>query len=135
VSAKDNDAAQIALEYIKQVITLGAGMLALSGTFIEKLVKEIAYYTLLLPIAWILLLLSIYYGLETISTIIKSKLDQDENEWSRGHGLRCASICKKCFVGGIAVFLLFVGWALIAQASTASAPRKTVTAKPCSDST
>jgi len=121
MASTDNDAAQIALEYIKQIITLSAGILALSGTFIEKLVKTISYYTLLLPVAWILLLVSIYFGLETISTIVKSKLDQDENEWSKGHGLTCASTCKRCFVAGIAIFLLFVGWTLVAQVGISSA--------------
>jgi hypothetical protein len=115
-SDSKSDAAQIALEYIKQIITLASGILALSGTFIDKLARSISYHTILLPMSWVLLLISVYYGLATISTIVKSKLNDDDLEWSRGHGKRCATICKLTFVGGIAVFLAFVSWTLIVQA-------------------
>ena len=111
----DDEAPQFALEYIKQIITLASGILALSGTFVEKLVKTISYPTLLLPLAWVFLLVSVYFGLATISTIIKSKLRGDQS-WAEGHGKRCATICKLTFVGGIAVFLVFVLWTLIIQA-------------------
>lgn len=108
-------AAQVALEYIKQIITLASGILALSGTFIEKLVKDISYPTILLLASWLLLLVSVYYGLATISTIVKSKLKNDQ-EWATGYGKRCATICKMTFIAGIAVFLIFVSWSLILQA-------------------
>src|SRR5438477_9497274 len=99
-----DDAAQVALEYIKQIITLASGILALSGTFIEKLVKTVSYHAALLPLAWILLLTSVYFGLATISTIVKSKLKNDQ-EWAEGRGKQYATICKLTFVGGIGVFL------------------------------
>ena len=110
-----DDAAQVALEYIKQIITLASGILALSGTFIEKLVKTVSYQTVLLLLAWILLLISVYFGLATISTIVKSKLKNDQN-WAEGRGKQYATICKLTFVGGIAVFLVFVSWTLVMQA-------------------
>jgi hypothetical protein len=110
-----DDAAQVALEYIKQIITLASGILALSGTFIDKLVKTVSYQTALLPVAWVLLLISVYFGLATISTIVKSKLKNDQN-WAQGRGKKYATICKLTFVGGIAVFLVFVSWTLIIQA-------------------
>lgn len=110
-----HDAAQVALEYIKQIITLASGILALSGTFIEKLVRDISYHTALLPMAWVCLLVSVYFGLATISAIIKSKLDNDRN-WSVGRGRLYATICKLTFVGGISVFLVFVSWSLMLQA-------------------
>jgi hypothetical protein len=110
-----DDAAQVALEYIKQIITLASGILALSGTFIEKLVKTVSYHAALLPLAWILLLTSVYFGLATISTIVKSKLKDDQN-WAEGRGKQYATICKLTFVGGIGVFLVFVSWTLIIQA-------------------
>jgi hypothetical protein len=110
-----DDAAQVALEYIKQIITLASGILALSGTFIDKLVKTVSYQMALLPVAWILLLISVYCGLATISTIVKSKLKDDQN-WAEGRGKQYATICKLTFVAGIAVFLVFVSWTLIIQA-------------------
>jgi len=113
-NASSDDAAQVALEYIKQIITLASGILALSGTFIEKLVKDVSYYTALLPVAWLCLLVSVYFGLATISAIIKSKLDNDRN-WAAGRGRLNASVCKLTFVGGISVFLIFVSWSLMLQ--------------------
>jgi hypothetical protein len=117
---KDDDAAHAALEYIKQIIALASGILALSGTFIEKLVKIIGWHTVALPVAWILLLTSIYCGLATISTIVKSKLNGNQ-DWAEGTGKRYAQACKISFVGGIGLFLIFVLSTLFLQAEKGTA--------------
>lgn len=99
------DAHQIALELMKQIITLGSGVVALSATFLEKF--EICTVSLaLLALSWSSLLFSIFFGLQTISAIVKSRLNT-EHDWSTGDGQRYARYSKYAFIVGIVLFAAF----------------------------
>ena len=100
-----DDAHQIALELMKQIITLASGVVALSATFLEKLHIE-TLSMLILGLSWAALVVSILYGLQTISAIVKSRLNANR-EWSRGRGQNYARISKYAFVVGISLFALF----------------------------
>jgi hypothetical protein len=102
---KINDAHQIALELMKQIITLASGVVALSATFLEKLATS-PLSLVLLALSWAALLLSIYCGLQTISAIVKSRLSP-EHKWSEGSGKSYASVSKHAFVIGIVLFAVF----------------------------
>ena len=103
---------EVALELIKQLITLSAGVLALSATFIDKLPRGPSYILLVLLVSWIALVLSIYCGLKTISTIVKSRLESND-DWSKNEGKRYARWCQNCFLAGITVFASFAFISLI----------------------
>lgn len=103
---------EAALELMKQLITLSAGVLALSATFIDKLPRGSSYTLGALAIAWIALVVSIYCGLKTISAIVKSRLASND-EWSKNEGKSYAACCQNCFLAGITVFAAFAFLSLI----------------------
>jgi hypothetical protein len=100
-----DDAHQIALELMKQIITLASGVVALSATFLEKL-NIGTLPMLILGLSWSALIVSILYGLQAISAIVKSRLNSTR-EWSRGRGQNFARTSKYAFVTGISLFALF----------------------------
>lgn len=91
---------------MKQLIALASGVLALSATFIEKLIAHQWALIVLLCVSWAALVISVLFGLETISAIVKSRLE-DDDEWSRGYGQKSARTCKWTFVAGLALFAVF----------------------------
>jgi len=95
-----------ALDLIKQLITLSSGVLALSATFIEKFTTSRMYLMLLLAVAWLLLMVSIYAGLQAMSALVQASL-HPEFTWVREHLVRYARISKYCFALGISCFALF----------------------------
>jgi|SRR5260370_22967472 len=103
---KGAKADEAALELMKQLITLSAGVLALSATFIDKLPRGPSYTLGALLVSWAALVVSIYCGLKTISVIVKSRLASND-EWSKNEGRRYAIWCQNCFLAGITIFAFF----------------------------
>jgi hypothetical protein len=104
-AGEQSDAHQIALELMKQLITLASGVVVLSATFLEKLgpgpVRRI-----LLGLSWLALVTCIFCALQTISVIVKSRLNP-EHQWSKGAGQAYAHVSKYAFVIGIFLFAMF----------------------------
>lgn len=100
------DAHTVALELLRQLITLSAGVLALSATFIGQFQSTSGCRLLVLFLAWALLASSVFFGLEAISAIVQSRLRNDE-AWSKGEGRRYGLLSKYMFVAGLAAFALF----------------------------
>jgi hypothetical protein len=107
-------AENLALDWVKQIITLASGVVALSVTFIENLVKNVNCLLILLVLSWALLILSIIYGLSTISNFIAYNLGS-LSDWSSGVCKKNASACKWFFISGIGVFALFGTLMIITQ--------------------
>lgn len=103
---------EAALELMKQLIALSSGVLALSATFIEKFRTESFLLLLLLILSWLALLVSVIWGLETISAIVKSRLNSDD-DWSKGYGRTSARVSKYSFVIGITLFAAFAFLTLV----------------------
>ena len=101
-----NDAHQIALELIKQLITLSSGVLALSATFIDKFKSDSPWILIILILSWFSLIISILAGIQTISIIVQSRL-LNIIDWSKDVGQRYASISKYSFVLGVVLFAAF----------------------------
>jgi len=117
-SSKHTDAHEVALELMKQLITLSSGVLALSATFIREFRIEQCGHKILLVLAWLSLSLSVFFGIQTISAIVKSRLNGDAN-WSTGEGKRNASGSKYCFLLGL---VLFAAFALLSLGSPGTSP-------------
>ncbi len=100
------DAHQIALEFLKQLITLSSGVLALSAAFIENFLPAALWQSIFLFTSWVCLALSIYFGLQAISEIVQSRLMPGLN-WAHGPGRRYAAASKNFFVVGIILFAVF----------------------------
>lgn len=103
---KNDDAHKVALEWIKQIITLSSGIIVLSATFISSIFNQLNWSIWLLIISWVLLLLSIVFGLNTISTITYSRIHHDDS-WSSGKGKNYACAAKWLFMAGISIFVIF----------------------------
>ncbi len=101
-----NDAHEVALDFAKQLITLSSGVLALSATFIRELPAATLVQLVLLALSWIALAVSVYGGLQTISAIVKSRLNFDD-AWSTGAGKRYATTSKLAFLVGVVLFAAF----------------------------
>ncbi|MFC2141247.1 hypothetical protein ACFLQP_03010, partial [Acidobacteriota bacterium] len=104
--SQNNDAHNIALEWIKQIITLSTGIIVLSATFITTIFNKLNWSIGLLIISWILLLLAIIFGLETISVITNSRIHQDML-WTKGSGKKKIKATKWLFINGISFFIVF----------------------------
>jgi hypothetical protein len=102
----DNRADSAAMSLVKQMITLSAGVLALSGTFLEKINSLPLLLMLVLALAWLALILSVFGGIQTLSIIVKSRLNRDDN-WSKHAGKRFAQLAKYGFLVGIGLFAIF----------------------------
>jgi len=105
---KDNkaDAMNIALELVKQLITLASGVLVLSATFIPNIKSFTIISLCFLLLSWIILICSIIYGIQTISAFVQDKLN-DSHDWADGKGKKYAKICRNLFIIGISIFIFF----------------------------
>lgn len=108
---------EVALELMKQLITLASGVLALSATFVDKLKSIPVYLPLVLALSWCALVLSVFGGLQTISAIVKSRLDPEESDWSTGYGRIRARIAKYSFIVGISLFAVVAFGSLLEKRS------------------
>ncbi|MCL4518980.1 MAG: hypothetical protein M1587_07265, partial [Thaumarchaeota archaeon] len=113
---EDSKADAAALELMKQLIALASGVLALSAAFADKLPKVPIYVLFLLLASWIALVVSISFGLKTISAIVKSRLNFD-TEWSRGAGRTFGKLCRYGFLTGLILFASFAFVSLIFPSS------------------
>ena len=112
MSEKKTQAADSALELMKQLIALSSGALVLSATFIKEFGSLSWCQIINLALAWLLLVLSVVFGLETLSAIVKSKLSAMA-DWSEGWGKASAMISKYCFILGMVCFIVFAFTTLI----------------------
>ena len=102
----DSRADNAAIDLVKQMITLSAGVLALSATFLEKAGAIPTALLIVLAGAWLALILSVFGGIQTLSTIVKSRLNADDG-WSKGAGKRYARLSKYGFLVGLSLFAVF----------------------------
>jgi hypothetical protein len=114
------DALPIALELMKQLITLSSGVLALSAVFLDRFRVSNPWDYLPLILSWAFLIASLITVLNVISSMVQSRLTP-EREWHTGSAKTLGRISKVTFVLGISSFGLF---ALIATWSTTSMPRE-----------
>lgn len=106
LSPRNKEAADTALELMKQLITLSSGVLALGAAFLDKFRIDSRVEYALLALAWALLIVAIATALDTISAIVKSHLTP-EHRWHTGRGQMAARISKWAFVLGITCFGIF----------------------------
>jgi len=99
-------ASSAAIDYIKQIIALASGVLALSATFITEFTSSGLFGYIMLAISWLLLFCSLTAGLWTMATIVKSRVDGND-DWSGGLGRRLAKVSRITFVGGLVIFAAF----------------------------
>lgn len=104
---------EAARELMKQLITLASGVLALSATFVGRLGDVSVYLLILLALSWLTLIISVLFGLQTLSAIVQWHLDPEESDWSRSYGRMSARISKYAFVVGIALFAVFAFFSLL----------------------
>ena len=122
VRDKDTDAHEIALELMKQLITLSSGVVVLGATFLEKFGAPSLIHGVLLGLSWLALITSIFCGLQTISAIVKSRLNS-EHQWSEGSGKAYARVSKYAFVIGIFLFAMFAFLSFVSP-NLASSPNR-----------
>ncbi len=99
----NNDAHIVALEWIKQIITLSSGIIVLSATFLNTIFKQLNWSVSILIVSWLLLLSSIIFGLKTISQITRSRIEQNDDWFYENEG----KITKFLFITGIVLFVIF----------------------------
>lgn len=116
VPAANSKADEAALELMKQLITLASGVLALSAAFIDKLPKTPKPFLSILILSWLSLIAALFFGLRTISTIVKSRISND-HEWWRGKGRSYGRTCRYSFLAGIGLFAAFAFISLALPAS------------------
>lgn len=103
---ENNDAHKVALEWVKQIITLSTATVVFSGTFVTQIFKHLNWSLWLLVISWLLLVSAIIFCLETISMITNSRIYQDDL-WTSASGRSKAKASKWLFILGIFFFVVF----------------------------
>jgi hypothetical protein len=101
-----NDAHNVALEWLKQIITLSSGIIVLSATFIGSIFKKLNWSVSLLVLSWVLFVLAIVFALETMSVITQSRISGNQ-EWIKGRGRNYARDAKRLFIAAVSVFMVF----------------------------
>jgi hypothetical protein len=99
-------AGDAAIDLMKQLITLAAGVLALSATFLEKIGPMSHWLLAILALSWFALTISVLGGIQTMSAVVKSRLDGND-AWSERPSKQFASTAKYGFIVGISLFLVF----------------------------
>jgi hypothetical protein len=99
-------AMDMALELVKQIITLASGILVLSATFLPNIKSLTSIPLGILLLSWITLIISIVLGIQTISAFVQNKLDNSD-EWAEGSGKKYAKWCRNLFIIGISIFVFF----------------------------
>ena len=107
----NNSASDAALDLLKQLITLASGVLALSATFLGKFGSFNALSIGALSLSWFTLMICVGAGLQAISAIVKSRMD-DTDAWGSGYAKKAGQISKWCFGIGIFLFVIFASLSL-----------------------
>lgn len=113
-----DEAADAALELLKQLIALSSGLIAVGAAFAEKLLTR-ERIDFLLAVSWGLLAVSILAALGSMAAIVKSRL-RPEFPWDTGIGMRMARVSRMAFVGGVLCFGTFAFVAGRREASVVS---------------
>ena len=103
------DAHEVALEWLKQLITLSSGIIAFSVTFgpsITDGMSGMRWPLVLLGFSWLLFVVVIILSLDVISAITYSRIHNDDS-WAEGRRKTTALVAKLCFIAGIVVFVAF----------------------------
>jgi hypothetical protein len=77
----DNPGQESARELAKLLISLSSAIIAISATFVEKHTARVSYLVILLPIAWILLLVSLFYGIKSLIAFVNAQQTNSSNWW------------------------------------------------------
>lgn len=104
---------ETALELMKQLITLASGVLALSATFIARLRDIRPLLLILLAVSWLALLISVFFGLQAIASIVEGRMNRGDDGDSIEEVTKKARVAKFGFLIGIAMFAAFAFGSLI----------------------
>lgn len=124
-----DQARAIALDLLKQLITLSSGILALSATFVPNIGKLGWVSLCLLVAAWSAMLVSLAFGIQSISAMVQSAIEQDA-KWTTGTARTLGQVCKWAFVFGLVLFSTFALAVMLTGTLTLSAPSATVAPIP-----
>jgi hypothetical protein len=89
----------------KLLISLSSGVIALSATFAEKLSLGVGLVVVVLHLAWIVLVLSIFFGVQALSTLAHAQ-ETGAVEW----GKRTFQPLRKCwqtFQAGVVLLIIY----------------------------
>ena len=80
-SNSDQRAHESARDLAKLIISLSSGIIAISATFVEKHTQGVRLVVVLLAISWILLIVSIFYGIKALITLVNAEQQDAQNWW------------------------------------------------------
>src|SRR5712692_1966781 len=81
------------LELLKQLIGLAAGVIALSAAFADKLAPHFGVAARGLGASWLMLIASLFFGLQAMSALVKS-LKEPDFSWAADALRRNARLSK-----------------------------------------
>jgi hypothetical protein len=108
----NTEAADAALEFVKHLITLSSGMVAISATFVSHFSSAPRWSLIILAAGWLLLTASVVGGLNAISSIVMSRLHSND-DWADHPGKAWARLSRWGFVSGLVAFALFASVVLL----------------------
>ncbi len=99
------------LELLKQLIGLAAGVIALSAAFADKLAPHFGVAAGGLGASWLMLIASLFFGLQAMSALVKS-LKEPDFSWAADALRRNARLSKDFFLFGIFLFAASASWTM-----------------------
>lgn len=104
-------------DLIKLLISLASGVIAISAAFIEKLSTGVGFSIVTLYLAWVSLVVSIFFGVKSLSKLVHAQ-QTDANNW---YNITLPPM-RKCWLYFQAGVILLVVYASIASGIRAWSP-------------
>jgi hypothetical protein len=100
-------------DFIKLIISLASGVIALSATFVPKFAEHSSITIGVLFVSWLLFAASIFFGIRTLTILTRCIMNGTELWWNQIVGT--ARLCWWCFLIGIGGLIIFAGMAFWAD--------------------
>jgi hypothetical protein len=94
-------------DFIKLIISLASGVIALSATFVPKFSDHSPITMGILFVSWLLFAASIFFGIRTLTILTRCIMNGTELWWNQI--VRTARLCWWCFLIGIGALIIFAG--------------------------
>jgi hypothetical protein len=118
-------AMDIAIDLVKQLITLASGVLALSATFLPNVKNLSVVGSVILLLAWLTLITSIICGIQSISNFIPDIKDNTQ-DWIEGKSQKYAKCCKILFILGIVLIIGFAIYGSLNKSQSLENPKQEI---------
>ena len=108
MSEKQSPATDLAMDLMKQLVTLNSAVLVLSGTLLGHVLPVPAWDFGFLGVGWLCLVVSLACSIDTMSRIVSS-VDSADGLWTEPPCRTIGNLAKWLFFFGVTMLVIFAG--------------------------